>query len=139
MHGTEYDEVGFMLNSFKTLWLAIPSEIQRLKPFEAYLVIAGHNRTKIRIPKHFLKRRHPAIIERARPMEEPESEPEDDERTEPELAPNPVHGHASRKTGKTAEYRAWDNAIQRCTNKNHPDYKDYGARGITFYHDWLGP
>lgn len=28
------------------------------------------------------------------------------------------------------EYTAWKNMKQRCNNKNHPDYKDYGGRGI---------
>ena len=27
--------------------------------------------------------------------------------------------------------------IQRCTNPNHPQYKNYGARGITVHPDWL--
>lgn len=30
----------------------------------------------------------------------------------------------------TPEYHAWENMVQRCTNPNHPQYCDYGARGI---------
>ena len=37
---------------------------------------------------------------------------------------------------KTTEYYAWSNMIQRCTNKNHPEYKNYGARGITVCNEW---
>lgn len=37
---------------------------------------------------------------------------------------------------KTSEYYAWSNMIQRCTNKNNPEYKNYGARGITVCDKW---
>lgn len=30
------------------------------------------------------------------------------------------------------EYRAYHDAKQRCTNPNHPRYKDWGGRGIVF-------
>lgn len=36
----------------------------------------------------------------------------------------------------TAEYHAWGNMIQRCTNPRHPEYKNYGARGITVCPEW---
>lgn len=32
---------------------------------------------------------------------------------------------------RTAEFHAWDTMIQRCTNLNHPNYQDFGGRGIT--------
>ena len=34
-------------------------------------------------------------------------------------------------------YRIWNNMKQRCLNPNNTYYKDYGARGITIYKDWL--
>jgi hypothetical protein len=36
----------------------------------------------------------------------------------------------------TAEYRSWSHIIDRCTNPNCPDYKWYGARGITMCRKW---
>ena len=38
---------------------------------------------------------------------------------------------------KTKEYRAWEGIKQRCLNKKHPSYKDYGGRGIKFCDRWL--
>jgi len=32
----------------------------------------------------------------------------------------------------TPEYLAYTNARQRCLNKNHRSYPDYGGRGIEF-------
>jgi hypothetical protein len=29
-------------------------------------------------------------------------------------------------------YQSWENAKQRCTNTNNPNYKNYGGRGIRF-------
>jgi hypothetical protein len=47
------------------------------------------------------------------------------------------HGYASTKPGqRTPEYAAWDSAKQRCTNPNHPRWKDYGGRGITMCEAW---
>lgn len=34
-------------------------------------------------------------------------------------------------------YGIWANIIQRCTNKNRPDYERYGGRGITVCKEWL--
>jgi len=34
------------------------------------------------------------------------------------------------------EYRAWANMISRCTNRNQPVYKNYGARGIKVCKRW---
>lgn len=45
------------------------------------------------------------------------------------------HGHTPHGN-KTSEYRCWENARQRCFNPRHPDYKNYGARGITMCESW---
>ena len=44
-----------------------------------------------------------------------------------------------RKHGKagTRSYQTWDSMKQRCLNKNIPNYKYYGARGITICDRWL--
>ena len=34
-------------------------------------------------------------------------------------------------------YKTWYGMLQRCTNPNHKDYKNYGARGITVCEEWL--
>ena len=36
----------------------------------------------------------------------------------------------------TKLHRAWTNMKQRCFNTNKPDYKHYGARGITVCDEW---
>jgi|HubBroStandDraft_5_1064220.scaffolds.fasta_scaffold70592_3 hypothetical protein len=36
----------------------------------------------------------------------------------------------------TAEYRAWDNMIARCTRPSHKAYKTYGARRVTVCSLW---
>lgn len=36
----------------------------------------------------------------------------------------------------TSTYRSWAMMVQRTTNKNLPDWKDYGGRGITLYEPW---
>lgn len=36
----------------------------------------------------------------------------------------------------TAEYIAWFNMKQRCLNKKHPRFKDWGARGISVCDRW---
>ena len=38
---------------------------------------------------------------------------------------------------KTPTYNSWDAMIQRCTNKNFKQYRDYGGRGITVCNRWL--
>lgn len=35
-------------------------------------------------------------------------------------------------------YRRWSNIIQRTTNPGHPDYANYGGRGITVCSEWRG-
>lgn len=39
----------------------------------------------------------------------------------------------------TDEYTAWFNMKQRCSNKNRPQYKDWGGRGVKVCDRWLGP
>jgi hypothetical protein len=48
-----------------------------------------------------------------------------------QIARNTKHGMANSVT-----YRTWANMIQRCTNQNNKDFKDYGARGITVCDKW---
>ena len=43
-----------------------------------------------------------------------------------------IHGKSC-----TRLYHIWQHIVQRCTNKNAPNYKDYGARGITVCKEWL--
>ena len=43
-----------------------------------------------------------------------------------------IHGMAN-----TSAYHAWEAMIQRCTNDNHPSWKDYGGRGITLCDEWF--
>ncbi|SEM40046.1 hypothetical protein SAMN05192583_0053 [Sphingomonas gellani] len=38
-----------------------------------------------------------------------------------------------------AEYDALKNAIDRCYRPSHPQYDDYGGRGITVADEWLDP
>jgi len=33
-------------------------------------------------------------------------------------------------------YNTWDRMIQRCTNQKHPNYKNYGGRGIKICNKW---
>lgn len=42
-----------------------------------------------------------------------------------------IHGEVG-----TPEYNTWSNMIQRCTNRNHDKYEDYGGRGITVCDRW---
>ena len=46
-----------------------------------------------------------------------------------------------RRTGwtHTVEWKAWYAMMQRCINKDHPSYKDYGGRGITVSEAWQDP
>lgn len=37
----------------------------------------------------------------------------------------------------TKIYRVWCAMLARCRNPNDPDFKDYGARGITVCAEWL--
>lgn len=52
---------------------------------------------------------------------------------------NKTHGHTLKTNGKcymSSTYSTWSNMIQRCTNKNRPDYPYYGGRGITVCDGW---
>lgn len=44
---------------------------------------------------------------------------------------NTIHGLTN-----TPEYKTWEHIIQRCTNPNSQDFKDYGGRGITICGEW---
>lgn len=44
--------------------LVLPAEIQMLEPLRGYLCVAGHDRTRIRIPERHLNNHHPAFIPR---------------------------------------------------------------------------
>jgi hypothetical protein len=37
---------------------------------------------------------------------------------------------------RTPEYTAWVNMLRRCNSSNHPQYKDYGQRGILVCERW---
>jgi len=39
---------------------------------------------------------------------------------------------------KTLIYKTWNAMTERCLNKNHKDYKNYGGRGITVCEEWVG-
>lgn len=45
---------------------------------------------------------------------------------------NKTHGES-----KTRLYRIWKSMRMRCLNKNNPQYKDYGGRGISICDEWL--
>jgi hypothetical protein len=49
----------------------------------------------------------------------------------------PKNGKYKHGMAKSREYAAWQNMVQRCTNKNHPRFKDWGGRGIGISEDWL--
>lgn len=38
---------------------------------------------------------------------------------------------------KSPEYQAWNQMIQRCTNKKLRNYSDYGGRGIKVHETWM--
>lgn len=45
---------------------------------------------------------------------------------------NIIHGYEG-----TPTYNSWRSMKQRCLNKNSPDYKHYGGRGITVCERWM--
>lgn len=49
-----------------------------------------------------------------------------------------VLGEATRTHGlrRTPEYRIWAGMIQRCTNSNNPNFKNWGGRGIAVCARW---
>jgi len=46
------------------------------------------------------------------------------------------HGNGGKKGQRTRAYHSWDGMIQRCTNPNFKQWKDYGGRGITVCEEW---
>jgi len=48
-----------------------------------------------------------------------------------------VHGHARRGAPLTRTYRTWQAMINRCTNPEYKQWRDYGGRGITVCKRWL--
>ena len=46
-----------------------------------------------------------------------------------------IHGHA-RKRNRTPEYSAWVSMRARCSNIKHPEFKNYGGRGIYVCERW---
>lgn len=46
--------------------------------------------------------------------------------------------HAIHGMSRTRIHETWNHMIQRCRNKNHPYYKDYGGRGISVCEEWIG-
>jgi len=46
-------------------------------------------------------------------------------------------GAITHKDEGSPTYVAWTNMKQRCYNKNHQQYKNYGSRGITVCDRWL--
>ncbi len=45
----------------------------------------------------------------------------------------------SLKSQYRSEYSALKNAVDRCTRENHPQFKDYGGRGISVSPEFIGP
>ena len=52
---------------------------------------------------------------------------------------NQTHGESScgGRRKSTREYRAWRAMKDRCQRENHPDYANYGGRGIAVCDEWL--
>ena len=48
------------------------------------------------------------------------------------------HGHR-RGSRSSPTYVSWLMMNQRCRNKKHKSYEDYGGRGIRVYFGWTGP
>lgn len=45
--------------------------------------------------------------------------------------------HGAARRGKIKRlYRIWSNMLSRCSNPNKPDYKYYGAKGISVTEEW---
>ncbi len=52
--------------------------------------------------------------------------------------PKPIHGERRCANGRPSkEYQAWANIKSRCFNKNLPQYKYWGGRGITMCQRWV--
>jgi hypothetical protein len=46
---------------------------------------------------------------------------------------NTTHGHSAKKSNT---YSSWKSMWNRVSNKNSPDYKYYGGRGIAIHPEW---
>lgn len=46
------------------------------------------------------------------------------------------HGEASRRAGRTVEYKLWRGMRDRCNRPGHKDYKNWGGRGISVCERW---
>jgi len=44
--------------------------------------------------------------------------------------------HGADRRGRSRAYRAWGDMLQRCSNPNFRQFKDYGGRGITVCEEW---
>ena len=51
--------------------------------------------------------------------------------------PNYKHGHKSKHGKESPTYRSWQNMKTRCLNSNHPQFKDWGGRGIKVCERWM--
>jgi hypothetical protein len=49
---------------------------------------------------------------------------------------NRTHGMSNQKLLDNRIYRIWASMKRRCDNANCPEYKHYGARGISYYPEW---
>lgn len=49
--------------------------------------------------------------------------------------PTAIHGHSPKVGPKSPEFRAYNNARQRCINPHNISYKYYGGRGIEFRYE----
>lgn len=49
---------------------------------------------------------------------------------------HPGRGAITHGKSGTRTYHAWSHMIQRCTNPKHPNFKDYGGRGIRVGPAW---
>ena len=48
-----------------------------------------------------------------------------------------THGHTGGRNGKASPtYGSWANMLTRCYNRERPQWKDYGGRGITVCDRW---
>lgn len=47
-----------------------------------------------------------------------------------------VHGHNTKRHGRTPEYTSWNHMMQRCYNPKNNMYEFYGAKGVTVCERW---
>jgi hypothetical protein len=48
-----------------------------------------------------------------------------------------THGHLSNGNKNLKEYSAWSSMKARCSNPNHPQFYDWGGRGVVVCERWL--